>query len=370
VRLLYAFPEPLPLDRARGIQTIHTVAALARTGVCVDLAYAPADENPFLRYAVEQPSGVTLAPLSRSLPWPLARTHSNRMFAWRLSRRFADRLDHGMTLVRHLKLAAWLAARGARFVYEAHEVLADTAPAAKQSRRRVEEAAVMRGAAAVIANSGATARRLCELYGTPRLPDVIPNGVARPDRIPPKDWLQAHRHIVYAGSFFPWKGATDLIEAGRALPGVRIELLGGEPGQIDRIPRPASGGGAEIVLSARLPHAAVAERLAGACIAVLPNRADPDSAFTSPIKLFEYMAAGCAIVASDLPALREVLADDEAVWSRPGDPASLAAGLGQLIADPDRARRLGDAVREKSKRYTWDARALRIKAVLQRLGAT
>lgn len=372
MRLLYAFPEPLPLDRARGIQSIHTVAALARTGMTVDLAYVPAGDDPFLHYAVEQPAGVVLAPVSRSLPWPLARVHSNRVFSWRLSRRFASQIDGGTTMVRHVKLAAWLAARRARFLYEAHEVFADTAPAGKSSQRRAEEAAVMRGAAAIIANSAATAKRLGELYGEPRLVEVIPNGVARPDRMAPKDWHQAHRHIVYAGSFFPWKGTSDLMEAARSMPGARIELLGGDPGHIDRnsgdsLVGDTQASGAQIVLRGRLPHAAVAERLASACIAVLPNRADPDSVFTSPIKLFEYMAAGCAIVASDLPALREILAEDEAVWTTPGDPASLAAGIVRLAADPDRARRLGEAVREKSKQFTWDARASRLTAVLQRL---
>jgi glycosyltransferase involved in cell wall biosynthesis len=369
VRLLYAFPEPLPLDRARGIQTIHTVAALARADMPVDLAYVPAGVNPFSHYAVGQPPTVSLFPVERSLPWPFARVHSNRIFSWRLARRFAGELDRGITMVRHLKLAAWLAACGSRFVYEAHEVFADTAPVRNASQRRAEEAAVMRGAAAVVANSGATARRLMELYGRRDFLEVIPNGVARPDRLPPKDWGRAQRHVVYAGSFFPWKGAADLVAAARSLPGARIELIGGEPEQLGRLAGGQPDVGAELVFTGRVPHAMVADRLASACIAVLPNRADPDSAFTSPIKLFEYMAAGCAIVASDLPALREILSEHEAVWCTPGDPASLAQGIALLAADPQLAQRLGDTVREKSKNFTWDARAARLRAVLERLGA-
>jgi glycosyltransferase involved in cell wall biosynthesis len=99
----------------------------------------------------------------------------------------------------------------------------------------------------------------------------------------------------------------------------------------------------------------------------LPNRADAESAFTSPIKLFEYMAAGCAIVASDLPAIREILGESEAVWVKPGDAASIALGIAALAADPVRARQLGEGAREKARRYTWEARALRLKALLERI---
>jgi len=106
------------------------------------------------------------------------------------------------------------------------------------------------------------------------------------------------------------------------------------------------------------------ERLAASCIAVLPNRPDPDSAFTSPIKLFEYMAAGCAVVAADLAPLREVLADDEAAWFRAGDAADLARAMRELAADPVRARGMGERLREKSAAYTWQARAERLRDFL------
>jgi len=77
------------------------------------------------------------------------------------------------------------------------------------------------------------------------------------------------------------------------------------------------------------------------------------------------MAAGCAIVASDLPPLRAVLTEDEAVWVRPGDPASLAEGIRRLVSDPERARRMGERAREKARAYTWRARAERLTGLLR-----
>lgn len=76
------------------------------------------------------------------------------------------------------------------------------------------------------------------------------------------------------------------------------------------------------------------------------------------------MASGCAIVASDLPSLREILDEDEAVWFRPGDTIDLARVLGRIAGSPERAAQLGAAVRAKSMHFSWDARARKLISVL------
>lgn len=372
VKLIYAFPEPLPLERARGLQAVHTVAALAGAGVDLQFAYAPvAGAEPFHYYGVERPGNVTSVPIARALPWPLSRVHSNRLFFSRLQRHFVAALAHQPLMVRHIKLAALVAQQlpQSSFLYEAHEVFGDTASASRRDEHRRMEALVMARAGAVVTNSAATAHRLRELYAGDGILEVIPNGVTRPDTLPAKPWAEVARHIVYAGSFFPWKGAAELVAAAAALPDCRITLIGGEDERIAEFKSMLSSGGAEVVFSGRMPHQQVMQQLAGACVAVLPNRDDTDSAFTSPIKLFEYMATGCAIVASDLPSLREILGPDDAVWVTPGDAASLAEGIRALAGNPDRARLLGERVRAKSAAYTWAARGAKLKVVLERMGA-
>jgi glycosyltransferase involved in cell wall biosynthesis len=367
VRVVYAFPEPLPLDRARGVQTAHAVAELARLDVDVQLYHVPGGGHPLTHYGVTAPPSLRLVALSRSLPWPLSRVHSNRLFHARLARR----MEGDVVLVRHLKLAAMLLERPrpARVVYEAHEVFSDTAPERTRAMRSAEERLVVSRAAGVIANTAATLARLEALYGPAGRSAVIPNGVDRPETIPPKDWQDARHRIIYAGSFFPWKGAGDLVEAATHLPGCRIELVGGDEQRIAEFRRTVQPGGAEVVMPGAMSHRATMERLASACIAVLPNRDDADSAFTSPIKLFEYMATGCAVVATDLPALREVLAPDDAVWARPGDAQSLAQAIRVLTDDMERARELGARLRDKSRDFTWQARARKVKAFLEQVAS-
>ena len=368
MRLLYAFPEPLPLARARGIQTVHSVAALAAQGIDVTLAHVPSSGDPFAAYSVAMPGKVRLLPVSRSLPWPFSRMHSNRFFAARLAKRI-DPGETGAVMARHLKASALLLQRipGLRLVYEAHEVFADTAPPRRRKDTERLERTVVGRAAALLANSNATAVRLRTLYEIASPIEVVPNGVEYPESLPAKDWARASQRIVYAGSFFGWKGVDDLADAARALPGLRIRLIGGSEARIAQLRARAGAAGAALEFAGHIPHGSVAAELARACIAVLPNRAEPDSAFTSPIKLFEYMAAGCALVVSDLPSLREVLGQDDAVWTVPGDAASLAGALRALAEDPERARRLGARVREKARSYTWAARGERLARLVRPL---
>ena len=366
--LLYAFPEPLPLDRARGVQVAHTVADLAQLGVAVELAYVPVPSlHPLAFYGLAVPDGLTLTPLSRSLPWPLGRVHSNRIFLMRLAGHI-DASPRAVLFVRHLKLAAMLLKRypGRKLVYEAHEVFSDTGTVARREANLAMEGLVMRKAALVLANSTATAARLGELHGGRRI-EVLANGVDWSEQLAEKDWPHAGLNIVYAGSLFGWKGVEDLVAAAATLPGCRITIIGGGADQLARLRAQAPSGGAQLEFRGQLPHAEVALALQSACIAVLPNRDEPESRFTSPIKLFEYMAAGCAVVASDLPALRDVLSEDEAAWVRAGDPAALAAAIGALAADPERARRIGGKLREKARAHTWRARAEKLAALLASL---
>jgi glycosyltransferase involved in cell wall biosynthesis len=370
VEILYVFPEPLPLPRARGIQVAHTVAALCAQGLGVHLVHARADggPEPFASYGLPEPEGLRRSVLSRGLPGPLKDlpVRSNKLFHGRLRPLLAS-MPPGLVMVRHLKSALWLLrhAPGIPLLYEAHEVFAETARTGRGGQVGAMEAFVLDHAAGVVAQSQATARGLAERYRTRRTIHVVPNGVAVPETLPAKPWAEAGQRVLYSGNLFGWKGADVLVEAARWLPGLSIKILGGDPQDVETLRHRIPATGARVKLAGRVPPAAVAEQLARGCIAVLPNRDVPESRWTSPLKLFEYMAAGCAIVASDLPAIREVLAEDEAQWVRPGDAEALAAGIRELVKDPARAEGMGARVWQRARAYTWEARSRRLVAIMR-----
>lgn len=368
MKLLYLFPEPLPLPRARGIQVAHTVVELAKSGLQVELVHAAGDgSDPIAACGLQRPANLYIASIARNLPWPLERVRSNRIFFLRLRRRLHQVPAGTVVMVRHIKLAAMLARHFPQLplLYEAHEVFAETAAPAQRQRIERDEASVVQAAAAIVTNSGATAAALRERYAGIACPvEVIPNGVDLPEEVPAKDWSAPHKSVIYAGSFFGWKGVADLVAAAAELPGFRIRLIGGDQTQGAALQQGLPRAKAELLFEGRQPHARVMAELALSCIAVLPNRPDTDSRFTSPIKLFEYMGAGCAVVASDLPSVREILADDEAAWFNPGDPASLVAALCSLAADPAGAREMGERLRQKARQYTWAARAEKLARLI------
>ncbi len=176
--------------------------------------------------------------------------------------------------------------------------------------------------------------------------------------------------VFYVGQLYPWKGAGLVVDVARLVPEARFVVVGGTPAGPDGDPDVAAlvrqiraaGAGDRFELRGYVPYGLVPQHLREASVALLPLPDEPVARhFTSPLKLFDYMAAGVPIVASDLPAIREVLRHGEnALLATPGDPAAFAAAVRYLLSDPAYARRLGERVREDVRAYSWDARAARL----------
>jgi len=203
---------------------------------------------------------------------------------------------------------------------------------------------------------------------------VNPNGVD-PDRYSPDvdgSRIRAQYHLDgrtvlgFIGTFGKWHGAEVLAEAfGRLLqefPGyrerVRLLMIG------DGIMMPQvkahlqrSGALEAATLTGLVPQEQGPAYLAASDILVASHVPNPDGTpfFGSPTKLFEYMAMGKGIVASDLDQIGEVLKHDySALLVKPGDAQSLMFGLKALIDDQPRRERLGRAAhQEVVLRYTW-----------------
>lgn len=369
-RLLYAFPEPLPMQKARALQVVHTVDSLARAGVAIDFAYVPLSDatDPFLHYGLSCPKNVRLVPLSRSLPWPFARlrTHSNYLFLWRLRRWLKKRFSAGdgptVVFVRHIKLAHALIQAYPRLplIYEAHEIFSRAA-----SHLYSREKAVIEQAAALVAITANLVRAINIHFNLHRPIAIVPSATTLPRERPEKDWSAAARHIIYTGSLYGWKGVDDLIIAAGKLPGCCITVIGGTEKSIARLRKMLNPDGADVVFAGHLSHNEVQNHLHRACIAILPNRSGSVSEYTSPLKLFEYMAAGCALVVSDLPVMREILGEHDCAWFSAGDSDALAHSIHNLAENPGLAQHMAERTWHKAALYSWDARADRLVKVIR-----
>ena len=106
--------------------------------------------------------------------------------------------------------------------------------------------------------------------------------------------------------------------------------------------------------------------MASADILLAPY-APQDFFYLSPIKIFEYMAVGRAVLAANVGQIGEVIQDGiNGLLYEPANLESLQAGLLRLTEDQDLRRRLGEEARRTiERRYTWRANAEGVEALLQ-----
>ena len=178
--------------------------------------------------------------------------------------------------------------------------------------------------------------------------------------------------VGYAGHLYEGRGLNLMVELAKRHPEIQFLWVGGEPGSVQRwdqrlleqsIPNIQLVG---FVPNERLPLYQVAcEILMMPYERHIVGSSGGDTAqFASPMKAFEYMASGRAILASDLPVLREVLDEKIAVLVEPEDVEGWDQALKGLIQDTDQRSRLGVAARARAGQYSWKARAERTLAGL------
>ncbi len=392
MRIRYFTDIRFPLDRANGIQSMETCYALAKRGHAVTLVVRPDTARP-----VRDPFAFyELAPLPNFSVQrvPVAGPHVLRRMEYLAAAlgRAVGRAAADIIFTRDLGLASYLVRipRGLRppVVFESHglaavsaatlpELLTGAVPASPRKQRRLRErdAGVWRTADGYVAITRGLAEDLERHFG-PRSPGslkIVPDGV----RLMAQrhfDWRPRPTHPVvgYIGHLYPWKGPHLLLEALATLEHVRAIIVGGHPAERDlqRLQQQAQTLG----LTARVTFTGYVERnripalLAGMDVLVLPHTSTPISErYASPLKLFEYMAAGRPIVASDLASIREVLTDEAAVLVAPGDPAALAAGIRRTLDDWDSAERRARSAYDLVSDYTWDRRAERLDSLLEHI---
>jgi glycosyltransferase involved in cell wall biosynthesis len=155
------------------------------------------------------------------------------------------------------------------------------------------------------------------------------------------------------------------------LPIGELHLIGGSEERIQELRERADRLGVQdrVFFLGQMSPREVKRHLADSAVAVLPLTQDLISAsFTSPLKLFEYMAARVPIVASDLPSTREVLSSGvNALLVQPNDPRSLGEGIRRLLEDRFLAEGLGQKAYEDVQEFTWERRAQKISHFIRAL---
>lgn len=223
-----------------------------------------------------------------------------------------------------------------------------------------DEGAAVRAADGLVLPTKALEEVLFSLYPMEKPTVVAPLGTLPPEG-PPRPWREEGPwRIFYAGQLNPSRGVEVLVEASRSLPGCEVHIVGGSEADVVRFRR--AHGGADcrdrLVFHGFVAPGALRSLLEEADILALPYLGRGLMPYVAATKVYEYLSLGRPIVASDLPSIREALADGEtALLVPPGDPPALVGAIRRLLADRALAQRLSERARVEAGRYTWEERA-------------
>lgn len=371
--IVYAHVGDIPSEAANAVQVSRTCSALAQMGAVVELV-VPAQRGfsgSGPRAFDELAATYALASrfVVRRLPCPAV---PGRNLIFGLGAAWRARATGASLVTRSVSVASVSVRLGVPTILELHEFISGWRP---EQIRRLGAILKHPDLVKVIFIS----QRLAQAFGE-RWPEiaartlVLHSGAETPasqvasghSPVPEDSRLM----VGYVGQLYPGKGMEMIEQVAPLCPFAVFHVVGGS-GAILAQWRSRFADTPNVVLYGYVPYAQTQAYLAGFDVVIAPyqgfvqgqgggasNLAD----WMSPLKLFEYMSRGKAIVCSDLPVIREVLVDGVNALLVPyDDPAAWAAALGALRESPELRGRLAAAARSDFERaYSLESRAGRI----------
>ena len=375
MNLIYIANSRIPTNKAHGFQVMKMCEAFSNAGIEVELLaprrFNSIKENPFSYYNIRETFKIRktfvidLIPLSKYLGAFANFVESITFALFSLSG--LSRADADVIYTRDQFSGWFLSFFKKRFVYEVHSF-----PRHVALYRRI-----WKKAHKIIVITSAL-KNLVIKEGIPEnkiliAPDAVDLKIFESINAD-KDELRAELNLPkdsflvgYVGKFKTLemeKGIKTMIEA-LPLSGneTKMVFVGGEESEIKEYKMFSNRFNVlpQCIFISYQPHAKVIRYIKAMDALVIPFPNKPHYAFyASPLKLFEYMASGRPIIASSLPALREILNDKNALFFKPDDAPDLARAIKMLKSSQMLGYHLSQQALADVQQYTWQKRAKNI----------
>lgn len=304
---------------------------------------------------------------------PVGNWLGNRLYhikaAWHARTSHAD-----LVYTRHLGAAGISSLLGIRTIYEAHDL-----PGGNVGPLYFKAFLGGRGFRRLVVISRALEGLLCQRYPNLHRKEIIvaPDGVdlerfadlPSPPEARRRLGLDPTRFTAgYTGHLYAGRGVELILNLARQCEQIDFLVVGGEPTSVaERVQQAQEQKLSNVrffgfVSQAELPlyQAACEVLLMPYQRQVAVSSGGDTAGFLSPMKMFEYMATGRLIVSSDLPVLREVLYEDNAVLCDPEDTTAWQATLERAVADAEWRLKLGQQAQQDVEQYSWRRRVQRV----------
>lgn len=366
MKFLYIANIRIPTEKAHGAQIMKTCEAMAKIGsieaLIVSNRKSPITNDSLEYYGIKTPFPIERAAVLDTVKWGrLGFWIESLSFVW--SARLKARAHANSLLYGRDELVMWLITlfTNRSFVWESHTGAWNFA-ARSVARRAKAIVVISHGLKDWYIEKGISAEKIV----------VAPDGIdlASFEEIEAPEVARARLGLpntftaLYVGRFDGWKGAETVCKASRLLSeSVQVVLIGGEPDQVALMQHNYPN----VRFLGFHPYSELPNNLSAADVLLLPTSAKDEigARFTSPMKLFAYLAARKPIIAADVPSSREVLQESDAIFVLPDNPDALAEAI-MRVAEMTSVERisLAESAHNRASAYTWDARARILQELL------
>ncbi|MDP3003901.1 MAG: glycosyltransferase family 4 protein [Candidatus Azambacteria bacterium] len=380
MKIIYITNSRIPTEKAHGFQVMKMCEAFSNAGVELELwipgRFNQIKENPLDYYNIRKTFKirkifvVDLIPLSKYLGWfaNFIESVSFALFALFHLYRSDSHLSASTIIYSRDQFVCWfLSFLNRKFIYEIHSFPKNLFWYKKLWRQAYRVVAITQGLKNLLIKQGIKAEKIVVA------PDGVDleafNAVNQPKEelkieldLPANDFL-----VGYIGKFKTLgmeKGIKTMITALPLLEkDIKMVFVGGEELEIKEYKNLASrlNVSTQCLFINYQPYLKVIKYTKAMDALVIPFPNFPHYAFyASPLKMFEYMASGRPIIASDLPALREVLNDKSSLFFKPESAEDLARAIKMLKASQMLGYHLSRQALADVKQYTWENRVRKI----------